>query len=152
MAAVASRSQVIEIEPQVRPHFDWDLVIGVQVRFVPREASSQFIQHYFCRRCLNSDFSTFANDVRLPTAIHTAPVVSLETQNAQAAMTGVIPAFRAGTATIVLFTLPPAPVQLARPARPEFAAAWSRARPKYSRLLYRHLTHHAHLPMPIFRK
>jgi len=116
MTAITSRPQIIEIEPQVRPHFDWDLVIGVQVRFVPREASSQFIQHYFCRRWLNSDFSTFANNVRLPIAIHTPPAIALEAENAQSPMARVVAAFRAGTATIVIFTLPPAPMQLARPA------------------------------------
>jgi hypothetical protein len=144
MAAITSRSQVIEIEPQVRPHFNWDLVIGVQVRFVPREASSQFIQHYFCRRWLNSDFSTFANDVRLPVAIHTSPAVALETKNPQPTVHRIVAALRAGAAAFIVFKLSCPTVSFARSSRTEFGTTRNRTGPEYSRLLYRHVTHHAH--------
>jgi hypothetical protein len=135
MAAVASRSQIIEIESQVRPHFDWYLVIGVQVPLASSKPSAQFREHFCGRRRLEPSLSAITNNVRLPIAIHTPPVVSLETQNAQAAMAGVVATLRAGTTTIVIFMLPPAPVQLARSAGAKFATARSRAGTEYSHTL-----------------
>jgi hypothetical protein len=113
MTAITPRSQIIEIKSQVRPHFDRYLVIGVQVPIASSKASAQLGEHFRGWRRLEPSLSAIPNNVRFPIAIHTAPAISLETDNAQAAMAGVVAAFGAGTATIVIFTLPPAPVQLA---------------------------------------
>jgi hypothetical protein len=135
MAAVAARSQIIEIEPQVRPHFDWDLVVGVQMPLASSKPSAQFYKHFRRGRRLQPSLPATPNNVRLPIAIHAAPAISLEAENPQPTMAGVVAAFRAGTAAIVIFTLPPAPVQLARSAGTEFATARSRARPVYPHTL-----------------
>jgi hypothetical protein len=110
MAAIASRSQIIEIESQVRPHFDGYLVIRVQMLLASCKASAQLREHFVGWRRLEPSLSAIPNHVRLPIAIHTTPAVALETKNPQPAMACVIPAFRSRAAAFVILMLPPAPM------------------------------------------
>ena len=131
MAAITSRSQVIEVEPQVRPHFDWDLVIGVQVPLPSSKASAQLGEHFRGGRRLEPSLAAIPNNVRLPIAIHTPPAVSLETQNPQPPVHRIVAALCAGAAAFIIFTLSCPTVPFAESTTSQFGTARSRARVQY---------------------
>ena len=116
MTAIASRPQIVEIEPQVRPLSNGNLMVGVQVAVAPTECSTQFIQHLLRRWNSESDLAEYSDNLRLPTAIHAPPAVALETENPQSAVVRIVSTVTAGATTFVMFTLPDAAVLFARTA------------------------------------
>jgi hypothetical protein len=68
-----------------------------------------------------------SDDIRLPTTINTPPSVPLETEDPQPAVMRVVTSLTARTATLVVFTLSGAPVELTGSAGGEFRAAGDRA-------------------------
>ena len=95
MTAIASRSQVVEIESQVRPLLNGYLMVGMQVTFAATECSTQFIQHRLGRWNSESDLAEYSDNLRLPTAIHAPPAVALETEEPKSSMVRIVSAVKA---------------------------------------------------------
>ena len=81
MTAVASRPQVVEIEPQIRPLVDRNLVVGMEVTLTASECTSQFIQHLLRWRRPESNLAEESDYFRLPAAIHAPPGIPLKAQD-----------------------------------------------------------------------
>ena len=116
MTAIASRSQVVEIESQVRPLLNGYLMVGMQVAFAAVVSVAKLGEHSICGWVTETVPAEVSDDSRLPAAIDTAPAVALETENPQSAMVGVVAALDARATTFVMFTLPDAAVLFARTA------------------------------------
>src|SRR3954453_4419104 len=106
MATVASRPQIVELEPQVRSITNRDVVVCMKVPLAARKCAAQFFHDLIGRRRLQPGFAEVPHDIRFPFAIYTSPSVTLEAQNPQSAVAGVVAAHRAGAATFVMFALP----------------------------------------------
>jgi hypothetical protein len=124
VTAVASRPQVVEIESQVRPLSNGNLMVGVQVAVAPTECCAQFVQHLLRWWVTESDLPEYSDNLGLPAAIDTPPAVALEAQDAKLAVGRVVPALSGRAAAFVVFTLSGAPVELAGPVLHERGAAW----------------------------
>ena len=95
MAAVASRPQVVEIESQVRPVRDWNLMVGVQVAFTAVVSVAKLVKHSICGRVAETVPAEVRGDVRLPTAIHAPPAVTLETEEPKSSVSRIVSAVTA---------------------------------------------------------
>jgi hypothetical protein len=84
-------------------------------------------EHSICRWVAETVLAEVSDDVRLPTAIHAPPTITLEAENPQSAMVRIVSAVTAGATTFVMFTLPRAAVLFARTAGSEFGTARNRA-------------------------
>ena len=91
MASVAPGPQVVQLQPQVWPNRNRNLVVGVQVSLAMLLPLPQFIQDLLDRRVAQLKVSAVCHDVRLPPAIHTSPLVSLEAENPKSAVVCVVP-------------------------------------------------------------
>ena len=91
MASVAPGSQVVQLQPQVGPDRNRNLVIGVQVSLAALLPFAQFVQNPLDRRVAQFEASAVRDDVRLPPAIYTSPLVSLEAENPKPAVVCVVP-------------------------------------------------------------
>ena len=131
MTAIAARPQVVEIEAQVRPVRNGYLMVGVQVAVAATECSTQFIQHLLRRWNSESGLPEYTDNLRLPTAIDTAPPIALETKTPESAMIRIVSALDARAAAFVMFPLPRAAVLFARTAGSEFGTARGRAGAQY---------------------
>jgi hypothetical protein len=131
VTAVASRLEVVEIEPQVRTLLDRDLVVGMEVPVTASECTPQFIQYMLRWWKPQSDLAEESDDLRLPSAIHAPPAIALEAQNPQPAMAGVVAALDARAAAFVVFPLSGAAVGFAGTAGSECGTARGRARTQY---------------------
>ena len=127
MTAIAARPQVVEIEAQVRPVRNGYLMVGVQVAVAATECSTQLIQHLLRRWNPESGLPEYSDNLRLPTAIDTAPPIALETKTPESAMIRIVSALDARAAAFVMFPLPRAAVLFARTAGSEFGTARGRA-------------------------
>jgi hypothetical protein len=128
MATIASRPQVIEIEPQVRPLLDRYLMVGMMMALAARECPSQLFHDLIGWRHLQPRLAEDPQNFRFPSAINTPPGVTLEAQYPQSAVMRVVPAFGSRTAAHVLFTLPGPTVSLTAATLRKLWAAWHRAR------------------------
>ena len=123
MAAITPRPQVVEIESQVRPVRNRNLMVRVQVAFTPVVSVAKLGEHSICGRVAETVPAEVSDDVRLPAAIHAPPAVALETENPQSSVVRIVSAFDARAAAFVMFTLPRAAVLFARAAGSEYRTA-----------------------------
>jgi hypothetical protein len=128
MTAIASRSNIVEIESQVWSVGDGDLVICMQMALVQRERAPQLFEDLIDGRALESKLSEYSDDIGLPTTIDAPPVVALEAQDPQPAVMRVITTFPSGTAERIMLALPTATVLCARTTRRQFGTARRGAR------------------------
>jgi hypothetical protein len=90
VASVASCAKVVEIQPQVRPLNDRDLMVGVQVAVAAIVAEAQFGQHSVRRRITQPEAPTVRDDRWFPPAVDAPPTVPLEAQDPQPAVIGIV--------------------------------------------------------------
>ena len=81
MTAVASRPQVIEIKPQVRPLGNRKPMVRVQVALATGKRLTEFIQHLLRWRRPESNLAEESDELRLPAAIHAPPGIPLKAQD-----------------------------------------------------------------------
>jgi hypothetical protein len=93
------------------------------VAFTPVVSVAKLVKHSICGRVAETVPAEGSDDIRLPTTIHAAPAIALETENPQSAVVRIVSAVTAGATTFVMFTLPRAPVLFARSAGSEFGTA-----------------------------
>jgi hypothetical protein len=91
MASVAPRPQVAENQPQVRPDRDRTLMVGVKMPFTTLQPLPQFAHYLLDRRVTQLEATAVRDHIRFPAAIHTSPLVSLETENPKPAVVRVVP-------------------------------------------------------------
>jgi hypothetical protein len=113
MTTITSRPQVVQIETQVGPLLDGHLMVRMKVAFAAVVSVAKLVEHLICGWVTEVSLPKHPDDVRLPAAIDTAPAVAFEAEDPQPAMTRIVSALCAGTATFVMFTLSRAPVLLA---------------------------------------
>ncbi|MCX6625490.1 MAG: hypothetical protein NTY38_31395 [Acidobacteria bacterium] len=113
MTAIASRPQVVEIEPQVRPLLNGYLMVGVEVAFTPIVSVAKLGENTSCGWVTETVPAEVSHDSRLPTAIHASPAVTPEAEDPQSAMVRIVSAVTAGAAAFVVFTLARAAVLFA---------------------------------------
>ena len=65
-------------------------MVGVQVSLATLLLLPQFIQNLLDRRVAQLEASAVGHDIRLPTAIHTSPLVTLEAKDPELSVIGVI--------------------------------------------------------------
>jgi hypothetical protein len=128
MAAVAPCAKVVEIEPQIRPLRDGDLMISVQVAGATIMAVAKLGEHPVRRKIVQTQETTVGDDTWFPTAVHTTPAIPLKAENSQPAVIRIVSALGCRTAPLVMTSLSTSTVQLARTARSEFRTARRRAR------------------------
>jgi hypothetical protein len=80
------------------------------VTFTPVVSVAKLGEHSFCRRVAESDLPEYSDDLRLPSAIDTAPPIAQEAENPQSAIVRIVSAVTAGATTFVMRTLPRAAV------------------------------------------
>lgn len=78
MAAVATRAQVFEIQPQVRPLRDGNLMIGVQVAVAPIVSIAKLGQHSIRGRIAKLETAKVRDNRWFPFAVDTSPTIPLE--------------------------------------------------------------------------
>jgi hypothetical protein len=105
VAAVASCPEVIQLQPQVRSHFNRDLMIGMQMLLTLAEPFPQFSQNLLDRRRTQLKPPEVCHYARLPSAINTPPLVADEAENAQPAVVGVIAALGRSTSPLIVLPL-----------------------------------------------
>jgi hypothetical protein len=95
MAAIASRSHVVQIESQVRPLLNRNLMIGMQMTFAIRKVPSKLFQHFLCWDVAEFEPPEIGDYLWLPAAIHALPPITLEAQNPQPAVVRIVSAVTA---------------------------------------------------------
>ena len=90
MASVAPGSQVVQLQPEVWPNGNRNLVVGVEVSLSPLQPLPQFVQDLPNRRVAQLEASAVRHGLRFPPAIHTSPLVSLEAKDPELSVVGVI--------------------------------------------------------------
>ena len=91
MASVAPGPQVVQLQPQVWPNRNRNLVVGVQVSLATLLPLPQFVQHFLNRRVAQFEAAAVRDDLRFPSAIHTSPLVSLEAKNPKLSVVRIVP-------------------------------------------------------------
>ena len=75
MTAITSRFKVVEVEPEIRALHDRFLVVRVQVPVAACERYTQFFEHNFRRRRIESKLAELSNDLGLPATIDASPAM-----------------------------------------------------------------------------
>jgi len=127
MAAVASRSQVSQIESQVRPLRNGDLMIRVEVACLPVVSIAKLGENVIRRWVAELEASEVPDDIGLPAAVHTPPAIAPEAEDPKATVVRVIPTLGGSAAAHVVPALLLPPVNLAGAAQREFWAVRHRA-------------------------
>jgi hypothetical protein len=83
---IASRPEVVEIEPQIRPLLDGHLMIRMQVPLAAVVPVAKLRKHLVRRRRTQAPAPELLHDLRLPSAIDAPPAVPDEAQNPQASV------------------------------------------------------------------
>ncbi len=99
MATIASCSQVVEIKSQVGTLRNGYLVVSMQMAFAFVMSVAKLGKHSVGLRLTHLKPAIVGDNVRLPSAINAAPAVTLEAQNSEASVVGVVPTFDRRTAT-----------------------------------------------------
>jgi hypothetical protein len=81
MAAIASRAEVAQIEPQVRLLGNRYHVVSVQVALATVVSLAKLSENEVGGRITQIEAPTLSDDDWLPSAIYAAPAVSLEAEN-----------------------------------------------------------------------
>ena len=86
MAAIASRPQIVEIESQVRPLRNRNLVVCMKVALTAVKAVAKLGQHSIGRRVTEAGLPEHSDNLRLPGAVNASPAVALEAEDPQPAV------------------------------------------------------------------
>ena len=81
MAAIASCLHVVDIEAQVRPLSNGDLMVRMQVPFAGVVSDTKLGEHSIRGRVAKVVEAAVNDDVRFPSAIYTPPLVPLKAEN-----------------------------------------------------------------------
>jgi hypothetical protein len=112
VAPITSRAKVIEIEPQVRPVGNPDLMVGMKMASASGERIAQVSRNGLNGWNSESCFPAQPDDIRLPAAIHASPEVALEAEHAQATVIPVIPSLCRSAAAQIMSALPSLPMRV----------------------------------------
>ncbi len=93
MAPVTTGPKVTQVQSEIRPHLDRNLMVRMQVAIAVVECLPQFQKHLIRGRRLDAGFAEYSHQVRLPSAIHTAPLIPFEALDAQALVVFVVTSF-----------------------------------------------------------
>jgi hypothetical protein len=95
VTAIAARPEVVEIESEVRPLSNRNLMVGVEVAFATIVSVAKLVEHSVRRRIAELEPAEVSDDIRLPTAIHAPPPITLEAEDPQPAMVRIVSAVTA---------------------------------------------------------
>ena len=90
VTAIASRPEVVEIEPQIRPLPDGHLMIRMQVPLAAIVSVAKLRKHQVRGRRTQAPAPELLHDLRLPSAIDAPPAVPDEAQNPQPAVIRIV--------------------------------------------------------------
>jgi hypothetical protein len=116
MATVASGPQIVEIEPQVGPLRDRNLVVGVKVALTAVKAFTKCDHHAIRRWAIEAGLPECFDDIRLPGAVNASPTVALEAEHPKSAVIYIVSALGGCATSYVVFTPSFPAVELARSA------------------------------------
>jgi hypothetical protein len=92
MALVTAGAIVAEVESEVRPSLDCNVVVAVKVAVAVVPALAKLGKDDIGRRVAELVFVELAHDVRFPPAVHATPLVTFEAEDAQLAMVCIVSA------------------------------------------------------------
>ena len=103
-------------------------MIRVEVAVAAVVSVAKLVEHFISRRIAQVKAAEVSDNIRLPATVDTPPAITLETENAESAVAGVVAALHARAAAFVMFALSRATMLLARAAGSELRASWYRTR------------------------
>jgi hypothetical protein len=81
VTAIASRPHIIQIESEVRPLSNRNLMVGVEVAFATIVSVAKLVEHSVHGRIAKLEPAEVSDNLRLPSAIHTPPTIALEAED-----------------------------------------------------------------------